>query len=453
MVSVSLSHYPKNVGILALEMYFPKRYVSQSDMEKFDGVSEGKYTIGLMQHNMAFVDDREDIHSICLTVVKNLLEKYSIDPQDVGRLEVGTETIIDKSKSVKTVLMQLFAEQGNTEIEGIDTTNACYGGTNALFNAINWVESSSWDGRYAIVVAGDLAIYASGSARPTSGAGVVAMLIGKDAPIILERGLRATHMEHVYDFYKPDLSSEYPTVDGRFSNICYLRSFDITYQRYMKKLAKQEHIEAPSQTVFDYFAFHSPYCKLVQKSVARMAYNDFLLDPENEKYASLKQFKSLNVDASREDKLLEKALVTLTKDYFKSSVLPSLHASQNIGNMYCAAVYSCLSSIISEVPAQNLLNKRIGVFSYGSGSAASLFSLRVVGSTAEIAKNLSLKKRLESRTRVTPEAFDAALATREHTHNAKDYSPVGLVESIDPGTYYLTKVDAKFRRFYERVPQ
>lgn len=44
--------------------------------------------------------------------------------------------------------MQLFEESGNTDVEGIDTTNACYGGTAALINAINWVESSSWDGKH-----------------------------------------------------------------------------------------------------------------------------------------------------------------------------------------------------------------------------------------------------------------------------------------------------------------
>jgi hydroxymethylglutaryl-CoA synthase len=33
----------------------------------FDNVSQGKYTIGLGQLNMACVDDREDIQSICLT--------------------------------------------------------------------------------------------------------------------------------------------------------------------------------------------------------------------------------------------------------------------------------------------------------------------------------------------------------------------------------------------------
>jgi len=69
------------------------------------------------------------------------------DYSTIGRLEVGTETIIDKSKSVKTVLMQLFEDSGNYDVEGIDTTNACYGGTAALFNALSWIESSSWDGK------------------------------------------------------------------------------------------------------------------------------------------------------------------------------------------------------------------------------------------------------------------------------------------------------------------
>lgn len=33
--------------------------VEQSELEKFDGVSTGKYTIGLGQTKMAFCDDRE----------------------------------------------------------------------------------------------------------------------------------------------------------------------------------------------------------------------------------------------------------------------------------------------------------------------------------------------------------------------------------------------------------
>jgi hydroxymethylglutaryl-CoA synthase len=139
--------WPQDVGIIALEMYFPSCYVDQSELEKFDGVSAGKYTIGLGQSKMGFCSDREDINSLCLTVVQRLIERNNLALEDVGRLEVGTETIIDKSKSVKTVVMQLFEESGNTNVEGVDTTNACYGGTQALLNAVNWVESSSWDGK------------------------------------------------------------------------------------------------------------------------------------------------------------------------------------------------------------------------------------------------------------------------------------------------------------------
>ena len=48
----------ENVGILAMEAYVPKRFVSQDDLESFDGVGKGKYTVGLGQREMAFVDDR-----------------------------------------------------------------------------------------------------------------------------------------------------------------------------------------------------------------------------------------------------------------------------------------------------------------------------------------------------------------------------------------------------------
>ena len=138
--------WPQDVGIVAMEIYFPSQYVDQTELETFDGVSAGKYTIGLGQGKMGFCSDREDINSLCLTVVQNLLRRNNINPEQIGRLEVGTETIIDKSKSVKSALMQLFQGSGNTDVEGIDTTNACYGGTNALFNSVNWVESSAWDG-------------------------------------------------------------------------------------------------------------------------------------------------------------------------------------------------------------------------------------------------------------------------------------------------------------------
>ena len=132
---------PLNVGILGIEVYFPPNYVAQEDLETFDKVGAGKYTIGLGQLNLAVATDREDVASISLTSLKNLMEKNNIHPSQIGRLEVGTETLIDKAKSLKTVLMSFFRESGNHDVEGVTSINACYGSTNAIFNTLNWIDS------------------------------------------------------------------------------------------------------------------------------------------------------------------------------------------------------------------------------------------------------------------------------------------------------------------------
>lgn len=78
MNNCSEKAWPANVGVLALELYFPSQYVDQTELEQFDQVSAGKYTVGLGQGKMGFCSDREDINSLCLTVVKNLMEKHKI---------------------------------------------------------------------------------------------------------------------------------------------------------------------------------------------------------------------------------------------------------------------------------------------------------------------------------------------------------------------------------------
>jgi hydroxymethylglutaryl-CoA synthase len=401
-----------------------------------------------------------DIYSLALTTVSSLLRKYNIDPKSIGRLEVGTETLLDKSKSVKTVLMQLFAPSGNTNIEGVDTVNACYGGTNALFNAINWVESSAWDGRDAIVVAGDIALYKKGAARPTGGAGCVAMLIGPNAPLAFEPGLRGSYITHAYDFYKADLTSEYPLVDGQYSIRCYSEAVDACYQAYTAREAKLKsqlnghangtHAEAETALDrFDYMCFHSPTCKLVSKSYARLLYNDYLADPENPIFKDVPaEIKSLSYEQSITDKTIEKTFVALSKKRFAQRVQPSVEVPTQCGNMYCASVYSSLVSLISNVPSADLQGKRVTIFSYGSGLASSMFSLKVKGSVEELAAKVDLHTRLSGRNVVAPEVYDEKCNLRERAHLKKNYKPEGDVETLAPGTYYLTNVDDMFRREY-----
>ena len=35
--------------------------------------------------------------------------------------------------------MDLFMESGNTDIEGVDEKNACFGGTQALLHSVDWL--------------------------------------------------------------------------------------------------------------------------------------------------------------------------------------------------------------------------------------------------------------------------------------------------------------------------
>jgi len=392
------------------------------------------------------------------------MEKYNVDPKSIGRLDVGTETIIDKSKSVKTMLMTLFAASGNTDIEGIDSKNACYGGTAALFNAVNWIESSSWDGRDAIVVAADIAIYAAGPARPVGGAGAIAFLVGPNAPITLG-SVHGTHMSNDWDFYKPDLSSEYPQVDGPETLQTYLGSLDRAYDAYRNKVATfaardagkvngRANGSALSKTSledYDYAILHSPYSKLVQKGFGRLLYNDYLADPKNEKYASIPaDFAQLDRKSTITNKDVEKTFAAFGKEALAKKLEPTMDVVRNVGNMYSASLYGGLASLISNVSASDLKGKRVLMYSFGSGSAASVFNLNVVGDVSQLAEKLNLKKRLASMEVVPCQTYVESLHTREAMHSAKDVTPKGSTDSLFEGAYYLEKIDGMFRRTYGR---
>jgi hydroxymethylglutaryl-CoA synthase len=383
---------------------------------------------------------QQDIYSITLTALSSLLRKYEIDTKSIGRLEVGTETLLDKSKSVKSVLMQLFADT-NGNIEGVDNINACYGGTNALFNAINWIESSAWDGRDAIVVAGDVAVYGKGAARPTGGAGAVAMLIGSNAPVAFQAGLRGSYMQHTYDFYKADLRSEYPIVQGHYSIECYTRALDNCYAAYRNREERlfgpesSSGYDSESESVknqgsqsdessyisptiserFDYMCFHAPTTKLVSKSYARLIYNDFKSQPDHPEFANLDQsILDIAYEDSLRDRNIEKTFVNQAAKLYKQRVSPSTMAPTMCGNMYTASLYSGLASLLSNVAPEDLLGKTVGMFSFGSGLASTLFSLKVVGDTLQMRQSLNLAERLSHRKVVAPEVYDQVSRLHQH---------------------------------------
>lgn len=231
----------------------------------------------------------------------------------------------------------------------------------------------------------------------------MAVLVGRNAPLALvDPRERATHASNVYDFFKPDHTVEYPVVDGALSQVCYYRALEDCYSKFCDKVDKlngvgkaeggdvtakdDDHFHAEAA---DYFVFHAPYNKLVQKSFGRLV----LLDARR-KYAkegndgSDPTIVALDTDdkwltkpleETYADKGLEKVLKQVSAQQYKQKLYDSNRASQLVGNTYTASVFLGIASLMDRVGGRGDLKEgqSIGVFSYGSGALATMYRLTV----------------------------------------------------------------------------
>ena len=93
--------------------------------------------------------------------------------------------------------------------------------------------------------------------------------------------------------------------------------------------------------------FHTPYCKLVQKSVGRLALHDFVsADPAERgaRYPGLEKFADTRLETSYFDREVEKAFMGHSAKIFETKTKPSLHLATNVGNMFTPSVYGGLVS-------------------------------------------------------------------------------------------------------------
>lgn len=439
-------------------------------IERYDRVSAGKYTIGLGQLAMAVPEEGEDVVSMCLTAVDRLMRRMCLPAGSIGRIEVGSESNPDRSKSIKSHLMQLFPME--RDICGIDNVNACYGGTAALMNTVAWVESRDWDGRYGLVVAGDIAIYGNGPARPTGGAGAVAILVGPDAPLVLERGTACHFMANTFDFFKPNPTSEYPVVDGPESIRCFAEALDHCYEGHLKKIAAKRarclkfarlqgnHVIIPIEQAekevrnaadFDYFVFHSPYGKLVQKSFSRMLYHDLTKHPDlyGEKLMKYAKIESNRLSGAIENDISKDGSSLFIEKCGYSTKLPKV-----IGNCYTASVFLGIVSLMRHlIKGERSKELRIGLFGYGSGTAATMMSLKIA-SKADLSNFLNvpgLDAMMDGRLEITPERYNEIMDRREATFGVAGLKPPSTGMPKDSPTWCLKYIDQMSRRFYESV--
>ena len=215
--------------------------------------------------------------------------------------------------------------------------------------------------------------------------------------------------------------------------------------------------------------FHSPYNKLVQQSFRRLIWNDAVAYgkagiPLPAPLAGLAPFVAAacapggtpaeTPAAARE---LDKALQGVKGDAhsYARMVGPSEHFSTAIGNSYTGAVYANLTALVDSSSAALEKGARVGVFSYGSGAIASLFSLEGSKGTGQwtlprIAETVNLKARLAARRVASPAEFTEALAMREASYGRSGREPVGDIANVPVGGWYVKGVAPNGVRSYAR---
>jgi len=387
----------QQVGIEAIAVAIPRRYIDLGDLAQARGVDPAKYTQGLGGLEMSVAEPGEDTAALAASAVAKLIVNRGLDPTRVGMLVVGTETGVDHSKAVASYVQGMLRLPPT--MRTFDCQHACYGGTAALNAVSEWIASGAGAGRVGIAVCSDIARYGLNTAgEPTQGAGAVAMLIsGSPDLLALDVGVSGAHSMDVHDFWRPLGRREAVGQD----------------------LIRSE--ELPSEQLAR-IAYHVPFCKMAKKAHAQVRRCD--LEDRNGK----------PLDAAAEAEETPRASAS-----FEAQVAPSLGLSARVGNIYTGSLYLSLAALLHK-EATLLAGKRIGLFSYGSGCVSEFFS-GVVGQRAPAAiASAGLDRVLSDRERIGVEEYTRIL-------EAPPDRPLGTPPL--PGAFrYAGTVD--FRRTYTR---
>jgi len=101
--------------------------------------------------------------------------------------------------------------------------------------------------------------------------------------------------------------------------------------------------------------FHSPFCKIVQKAFARLAFSDFSRGKAIQLDGDLQKLKGLSLTGSglkekladEEERVFAKATMAASQTLFEDKVAPYMELNRRLGNMYTASVYAQLVGLVA----------------------------------------------------------------------------------------------------------
>ena len=439
------------VGIDSISYYVPSLYVDIEELATARDIPSEKLVKGLGLKKMATPDYDEDSASIAANSLYRLIKENNIDPRKVGRVYLGTESGVDASKPTSSyvveILEDIFAEEfgkrcfKNCDI--VDLTFACAGAVDALQNCCDWVRNGK--NRQAIVIASDIAKYELNSTGEyTQGAGSVSMLICENPSIISFNGSWGVSTKGIGDFFKPrrifkksnilieaaklfgkevssseaekllnkadskfwsdsndfvEVYKEEPIFEGQYSNESYKERVyeaieDFNEQNQRDILSDWENI-----------IFHLPYAYHGR----RMIVNKWM-DWMKEHNQFEKIYSEIGKPNSSEDKdwIKKVSKSDIYKSFIEDKISPGEKASSEIGNMYTASIFMSLISSLVEAfeKDRELINKKIGFISYGSGSKAKIFEGTIQKDWITKTKPIKLFENLDSRKKVSVDIYE-----------------------------------------------
>ncbi|MFV0216010.1 hydroxymethylglutaryl-CoA synthase [Empedobacter falsenii] len=434
-------------GIEAASIYVPHIYLPIKDLAIQRNIDPDKLEIGLGLKKMAVLDAHEDTATIASNALLKLIIDFNINPNEIGRIYLGTESALDGAKPTATYAVQLvesvlenqFGERPFKHTDVVDMTFACVGGVDALHNSIDYVRVNP--AKKAIVIAADYAKYGlESTGEYTQGAGAVAMLISNQPDLIAFDNNWGIGMESVFDFFKPhqatsnrnvlnalettkseiEIFSDEPVFDGQYSNECYKNRVREAYFNFKD----QTNVERKLYENWRYIAFHLPYAFQGK----RMFSDVFAL--ENGQDNSNDNLKII----SKSDEY--KALI-------KEKVEPTQRASSEIGNMYTASIFTAFLSAlqVSTDNNEDLTGKTVGFISYGSGSKSKVFQGKIGEGWKDVMNKVDLFNYLNQREAISFEQY-------EDLHNKNQKTSINASKGFALDRIETEIPDLKGARYY-----
>lgn len=437
------------IGLEAASYYIPSLYLKINELAEKRNIDPAKLEKGLGLKKMALPDTHEDAATFAAEALLKLISDYNINPKDISRLYLGTESALDAAKPTATYALQMVEKVLEPKLgartfkhcDAVDLTFACIGAVDALQNCLDYIRCNP--DKKAIVIASDYAKYElNSSGEYTQGGGAVALLISANPELLEIESTFGVATESVFDFFKPrrsilksdlknateempdriEIFTDEPIFDGQYSNQCYQDRIREAYQHYTELSG----IEKPYEN-WRHIIFHLPYAFHGKRVFTEI-------------YSIENQLPYSNAE---EQKAVAKSEQYI--DFINQKIETSQRASSEIGNMYTASIFMALLSAlqVSYDSNEDLAEKKIGFVAYGSGSKSKVFAGKIGSNWKSVVEKWQLFENLENRTAIDFDTYEKLHKKQLKSSVNSHYKGFGLtsIEQDNPlslGARYYT---------------